>query len=162
MARLEAGQPAPDFSLEADDGSTVDLASLRGSTVALYFYPKDDTTGCTAQACEFRDMKADYDAAGVRVVGVSPDPLKSHTKFRDKYELPFTLLSDPDHEGRRGLWRVGREVHVRAHLHGHRAQHLRHRPRRDPEGGALQGEAEGPRGVGARAGLLNDHPGARS
>lgn len=106
MARLEAGQQAPDFSLQADDGSTVDLASLRGSTVALYFYPKDDTTGCTAQACEFRDMRADYDAAGVRVIGVSPDPLKSHTKFRDKYELPFTLLSDPDHVAAEayGVW----------------------------------------------------------
>ena len=106
MARLEAGQRAPDFSLQADDGSTVDLASLRGSTVALYFYPKDDTTGCTAQACEFRDMKADYDAAGVRVIGVSPDPLKSHTTFRDKYELPFTLLSDPDHVAAEayGVW----------------------------------------------------------
>ena len=97
MARLEAGQPAPDFSLQADDGSMVDLASLRGTTVALYFYPKDDTTGCTAQACEFRDMRADYDAAGVRVIGVSPDPLKSHVKFRDKHDLPFTLLSDPEH-----------------------------------------------------------------
>jgi peroxiredoxin Q/BCP len=117
MARLEAGQPAPDFSLEADDGSTVDLASLRGSTVALYFYPKDDTTGCTAQACEFRDMKADYDAAGVRVVGVSPDPLKSHTKFRDKYELPFTLLSDPDHEAAEayGVW-VEKSMYGRTYM----------------------------------------------
>jgi len=97
MARLEPGQPAPDFSLQADDGSTVSLSDLAGSTIALYFYPKDDTTGCTAQACEFRDMRADYDAAGVRVIGVSPDPLKSHVKFRDKYALPFTLLSDPDH-----------------------------------------------------------------
>ena len=97
MARLEAGQPAPDFSLDADDGSMVSLADLRGQTVALYFYPKDDTTGCTAQACEFRDARADYEAAGVRVIGVSPDPLKSHLKFRDKYDLTFTLLSDPDH-----------------------------------------------------------------
>ena len=106
MARLEPGQPAPDFSLQADDGSTVSLSDLAGSTIALYFYPKDDTTGCTAQACEFRDMRADYDAAGVRVIGVSPDPLKSHVKFRDKYALPFTLLSDPDHETAEayGVW----------------------------------------------------------
>jgi peroxiredoxin Q/BCP len=106
MARLEAGQPAPDFSLQADDGSTVSLADLAGSTVALYFYPKDDTSGCTAQACEFRDMRSDYDAAGVRVIGVSPDPLTSHVKFRDKYDLPFTLLSDPDHETAEayGVW----------------------------------------------------------
>ena len=107
MARLEAGQPAPDFSLQADDGSTVSLSDLSGQTVALYFYPKDDTTGCTAQACEFRDMRADYDAAGIRVVGVSPDPLKSHVKFRDKYYLPFTLLADPEHEAAEayGAWR---------------------------------------------------------
>jgi peroxiredoxin Q/BCP len=106
MARLEAGQPAPGFSLTADDGSTVSLEDLRGSTVALYFYPKDDTSGCTAQACEFRDMTADYDAAGVRVIGVSPDPIASHVRFRDKHELPFTLLSDPDHEAAEayGVW----------------------------------------------------------
>lgn len=117
MARLEAGQPAPDFSLEADDGSTIDLASLRGSTVALYFYPKDDTTGCTAQACEFRDMKADYDAAGVRVIGVSPDPLKSHVKFRDKHDLPFTLLSDPEHTAAEayGVW-VEKSMYGRTYM----------------------------------------------
>lgn len=117
MARLEAGQPAPDFSLQADDGSTVDLASLRGSTVALYFYPKDDTAGCTAQACEFRDMKADYDAAGVRVIGVSPDPLKSHLKFRDKHDLPFTLLSDPEHEAAEayGVW-VEKSMYGRTYM----------------------------------------------
>ena len=106
MARLEPGQRAPEFSLQADDGSTVSLSDLAGGMVALYFYPKDDTTGCTAQACEFRDRKADYDAAGVRVIGVSPDPLKSHVKFRDKHGLPFTLLSDPDHEAAEayGVW----------------------------------------------------------
>lgn len=117
MARLEAGQPAPDFSLEADDASTVDLASLRGTTVALYFYPKDDTTGCTAEACEFRDMRADYDAAGVRVIGVSPDPLKRHVKFRDKYALPFTLLSDPGHEAAEayGTW-VEKSMYGRTYM----------------------------------------------
>jgi peroxiredoxin Q/BCP len=117
MARLEAGQPAPDFSLQADDGSTVDLAGLRGTTVALYFYPKDDTTGCTAQACEFRDMRADYDAAGVRVIGVSPDPLKSHVKFRDKHDLPFTLLSDPEHVAAEayGVW-VEKSMYGRTYM----------------------------------------------
>jgi thioredoxin-dependent peroxiredoxin len=98
MARLEAGRPAPAFSLQADDGSTVSLADLAGTTAVLYFYPKDDTTGCTAEACEFRDLQPDYDAAGARVLGVSPDPLASHAKFRDKHGLGFTLLSDPDHE----------------------------------------------------------------
>ena len=106
MARLEAGQPAPDFSLQADDGSTVSRSDLAGQTVALYFYPKDDTSGCTAQACEFRDMQADYDAAGIRIIGVSPDPLTSHARFRDKHGLPFTLLSDPDHAAAEayGVW----------------------------------------------------------
>ena len=106
MARLEAGRPAPGFSLEADDWSTVSLADLAGGTVVLYFYPKDDTSGCTAEACEFRDLQADYDAAGARVIGVSPDPVKSHLKFRDKHGLPFTLLSDPDHEAAEayGVW----------------------------------------------------------
>jgi peroxiredoxin Q/BCP len=97
MARLEAGQPAPVFSLPADDGSTVSLSDLAGTTVVLYFYPKDDTPGCTTQACGLRDMSADYDAAGVRVIGVSPDPVASHVRFRDKHDLPFTLLSDADH-----------------------------------------------------------------
>ncbi|MGD9695806.1 MAG: thioredoxin-dependent thiol peroxidase [Thermoleophilia bacterium] len=117
MARLEAGQRAPGFSLEADDGSTVDLADLAGSTVVLYFYPKDDTSGCTAQACEFRDLAPDYDAAGLRVIGVSPDPLKSHVKFRDKHGLPFTLLSDPDHAAAEayGVW-VQRSMYGRTFM----------------------------------------------
>jgi peroxiredoxin Q/BCP len=117
MARLEAGQPAPDFSLQADDGSTVGLSDLRGTTVALYFYPKDDTTGCTAQACEFRDARADYDAAGVRVIGVSPDPLSSHEKFRDKYDLPFPLLSDPAHTAAEayGVW-VEKSMYGRTYM----------------------------------------------
>ena len=117
MARLEPGQPAPDFSLQADDGGTVALSDLRGTTVALYFYPKDDTTGCTAQACEFRDARADYEAAGVRVIGVSPDPLKSHTKFRDKYDLPFTLLSDPEHTAAEayGVW-VEKSMYGRTYM----------------------------------------------
>lgn len=97
MARLEAGQPAPDFSLPADDGSTLGLSDLAGQTVALYFYPKDQTSGCTTQACEFRDRHADFDAAGIRVIGVSPDPPSSHVRFRDDHGLPFRLLSDEDH-----------------------------------------------------------------
>jgi thioredoxin-dependent peroxiredoxin len=97
MARLEAGSPAPDFSLQADDGSTLSLSDLRGQTVVLYFYPRDETPGCTAEACEFRDLRTGYEAAGARVIGVSPDPVASHERFRAKHRLPFTLLSDPDH-----------------------------------------------------------------
>ena len=85
MPRLEAGQRAPDFSLEADDGSTVSLADLAGFTAVLYFYPKDDTSGCTVEACEFRDLVPEYDARGARVIGVSPDPVTSHVMFRDKH-----------------------------------------------------------------------------
>jgi peroxiredoxin Q/BCP len=122
MARLEAGQKAPDFSLQAHDGSTVSLSDLAGQTVALYFYPKDDTTGCTAQACEFRDMQADFDAAGIRVIGVSPDPVASHVRFRDKHELPFTLLSDPDHEAAEayGVW-VQKSMYGKTYMGANRA-----------------------------------------
>ena len=94
---LSPGDPAPDFELPADDGSTVRLADLKGQRVVLYFYPKDDTPGCTAQACSLRDAKADFDAVGATVLGVSPDSPESHAKFRDKYALGFRLLADQDH-----------------------------------------------------------------
>jgi peroxiredoxin Q/BCP len=97
MARLAPGTPAPDFRLDSDDGSTVALGDLRGQRVVLYFYPKDDTSGCTTQACSFRDHTAEFDTTGARVIGVSPDSIASHVKFRDKHGLTFTLLSDPEH-----------------------------------------------------------------
>lgn len=97
MPRLSAGDPAPHFSLPADDGSTVSLSGLAGRRFVLYFYPKDMTSGCTAEACEFRDLAPEYDAAAIRLIGVSPDPVASHARFRDAHGLPFTLLSDPDH-----------------------------------------------------------------
>ena len=93
---VEEGSPAPEFSLRSDKGETVSLSSLRGKPVVLYFYPKDDTPGCTAQACAVRDSWADFEEAGAVVLGVSPDGEESHVKFRDKFNLPFTLLSDPD------------------------------------------------------------------
>jgi len=89
---------APKFTLEADDGSKVRLADLRGSTVVLYFYPKDDTPGCTKEACEFRDRTKDIDKGGAVVLGVSPDSVASHKRFREKYGLDFRLLADPDHK----------------------------------------------------------------
>lgn len=89
-------QPAPDFTLPDQDGEPFTLSSLRGTPVVLYFYPKDDTSGCTREACAFRDARAGYEAAGARVIGVSPDEAKSHRKFADKYGLPFTLLADTD------------------------------------------------------------------
>ena len=94
---IEEGQPAPDFSLTSDAGETVTLAGLRGKPVVLYFYPKDDTPGCTAQACGIRDAYGEFERAGAVVLGVSPDDERSHVKFKDKYGLPFTLLADPDH-----------------------------------------------------------------
>jgi thioredoxin-dependent peroxiredoxin len=94
---VEEGKPAPDFELTSDEGATVRLSELRGKPVVVYFYPKDDTPGCTKQACGIRD---NYDAFGERgavVLGISPDDESSHVKFKQKYGLPFTLLADPDH-----------------------------------------------------------------
>jgi len=94
---LETGTKAPDFTLPDQDGEDVTLSSLAGTTVVLYFYPKADTPGCTTQACGIRDHLPDYTAAGVRVLGVSPDPVKAVKKFHDKQALNFTLLADEDH-----------------------------------------------------------------
>jgi thioredoxin-dependent peroxiredoxin len=95
---LRPGDKAPSFKLEGDDGKTHTLKEFSGKTLILYFYPKDNTPGCTTEACEFRDAGADYKKKKAVVVGVSPDSIASHGKFRDKYGLPFLLLSDPDHE----------------------------------------------------------------
>ena len=103
---IEAGTPAPGFELKADDGSTVTLAGLRGRRVVLYFYPKDDTPGCTAQACGIRDQWQDFRGVDAVVLGVSPDDEASHRKFKEKYGLQFTLLADEDHAvaERYGVW----------------------------------------------------------
>jgi peroxiredoxin Q/BCP len=95
---LRENDLAPDFTLTADDGSTVRLSELRGRRVLLYFYPKDDTPGCTTQACDLRDRFPEVMAKEVLVLGISPDSPKSHRKFRKKYNLPFQLLSDTDHK----------------------------------------------------------------
>ena len=94
---VKEGNPAPDFTLTSDSGEQVSLESLRGKPVVLYFYPKDDTPGCTAQACGIRDAWGEFQRAGAVVLGVSPDDEDSHVKFKEKYDLPFTLLADPDH-----------------------------------------------------------------
>src|SRR3954453_12486251 len=96
-AVVEEGKPAPDFELTSDSGETVKLSDLRGKQVVLYFYPKDDTPGCTAQACGIRDVYGEFERAGAVVLGVSPDDERSHVKFKAKYDLPFTLLADADH-----------------------------------------------------------------
>jgi peroxiredoxin Q/BCP len=104
---IEEGETAPDFTLAADDGGTVRLADLRGKPVVLYFYPQDDTPGCTKEACSFRDRSADLAARGAVVLGVSPDDVSSHGRFRDKYSLNFPLLADAGHQvaERYGAWR---------------------------------------------------------
>ncbi|MEN4041563.1 MAG: thioredoxin-dependent thiol peroxidase [Anaerolineaceae bacterium] len=95
---LSTNQPAPDFVLRDENGAPRSLADYRGKPVILYFYPKDDTPGCTTEACNFRDDYAAYENAGVVILGVSPDSPKSHKKFKEKYNLPFTLLADEDHK----------------------------------------------------------------
>ena len=95
---VEEGKPAPDFELTSDSGETVRLSDFRGKPVVLYFYPKDDTPGCTAQACGIRDSYDDFAERGAVVLGVSPDKETSHVKFKEKYGLPFTLLADTEHK----------------------------------------------------------------
>jgi thioredoxin-dependent peroxiredoxin len=103
---VEEGKPAPDFELTSDAGETVQLSALRGRPVVLYFYPKDDTPGCTTQACGIRDAYGEFERIGAVVLGVSPDDERSHVKFKQKYGLPFTLLADPDHAvaEKYGVW----------------------------------------------------------
>ena len=97
MSELKIGDPAPTFELPADTGGTVKLEDLRGKRVVLYFYPKDDTSGCTTQACGFRDAYPIIEEKNAIVLGVSPDGVKSHQKFKTKYNLPFILLADEEH-----------------------------------------------------------------
>src|SRR6266540_3206003 len=94
---VEEGKPAPDFELTSDAGETVKLSDLRGKPVVVYFYPRDDTPGCTAQACAIRDSYDEFAQRGAVVLGISPDSETSHVKFKEKYDLPFTLLADPEH-----------------------------------------------------------------
>jgi len=103
---LNVGDQAPDFTLQNEAGEDVTLSSYRGKPVILYWYPRDDTPGCTKEACSFRDVYGEFERAGAVVLGVSADDAQSHAKFRSKYSLPFTLLSDPDHQvaEQYGVW----------------------------------------------------------
>ena len=122
---LETGAKAPEFDLPDQDGQRVRLADLRGHTVVLYFYPKADTPGCTTQACGIRDHRADYDAVGATVLGVSPDPVKAVKKFHDKQGLGFTLLADSDHAvaEQYGVW-VEKSMYGRTYMGNARATFL--------------------------------------
>ena len=114
---VEQGSAAPDFSLMATGGKTISLKDLRGKKVVLYFYPKDDTPGCTKEACNFRDGITAIEKAGAVVLGVSPDDIKSHEKFQAKYKLPFTLLADHDHHTAEayGVWK-GKSMYGRKYM----------------------------------------------
>ena len=103
---IAEGEPAPDFTLATDDGDSLTLSDLRGRTVVLYFYPKDDTPGCTKQASGFRDAYGEFEERGATILGISPDDESSHVRFKEKYGLPFTLLADPEHEvaEQYGVW----------------------------------------------------------
>jgi peroxiredoxin Q/BCP len=103
---VREGKPAPDFTLASDTGEQVSLSDFRGRPVVLYFYPKDDTPGCTTQARGIRDAYREFEQAGAVVLGISPDSVKRHVKFKEKYGLPFTLLADTEHEvaERYGVW----------------------------------------------------------
>jgi thioredoxin-dependent peroxiredoxin len=127
---LEAGEAAPDFTLPDQDGEELTLSDLRGETVVLYFYPRADTPGCTTQACGVRDRGADYEAAGARVIGVSPDEVAAVKKFADKFDLEFTLLADADHAvaERYGTW-VEKSMYGKKYMGVQRATFLI-----DPEG----------------------------
>jgi peroxiredoxin Q/BCP len=106
MSKLTIGDKAPEFTLQSGSGETVKLRDFKGKPVILYFYPKDNTSGCTKQACDFRDMQPAIRKAGAVVLGVSPDSVASHEKFAAKFDLPFALLADPDHAvaEKYGVW----------------------------------------------------------
>ena len=114
---IAVGDPAPDFELPSETGETVRLSKLRGRRVVIYFYPKDDTSGCTAQAREFRDLLPLIDETGALMFGISPDPVDSHARFRDKYELNFPLLADVDRKVAEafGVWKE-KKMYGRTHM----------------------------------------------
>ncbi len=126
----DPGSTAPDFTLTSDAGEQISLSSFRGVPVVLYFYPRDDTPGCTVQACGIRDAWGQFERAGAVVLGVSTDSAESHAAFRKKYDLPFTLLADTEHAvaDAYGVW--GEKSVRRPDLPGHRAVDLRDRRRR--------------------------------
>ncbi len=114
---IEEGKPAPEFELTSDSGEAVRLSDFKGRPVVVYFYPRDDTPGCTAQACGIRDSFAEFGERGAVVLGISPDDESSHVKFKQKYGLPFTLLADPDHAvaDRYGVW-VERSMYGKTYM----------------------------------------------
>ena len=154
---LQAGDEAPDFSLESDEGETVTLSALRGRPVVFYFYPKDDTPGCTAQACSLRDSYGEIAALGAALYGISPDDSESHRSFRAKFGLPFPLLVDTGHAVAELLRRLARAPERED---GHPAQRVRRRAGRAPRARVLRREARGhhPGGTGGTVGMSGAAP----
>ena len=151
MTVIEEGKPAPDFQLQSDTGETVTLSDLRGRQVVLYFYPKDDTPGCTIEACELRDAFPRFSRTNAVILGVSPDNVASHQKFKKKFELPFTLLADTDHAiaDAYGVW-VEKSMYGKKYMGVQRATFVIDKkgsvakvyPKVKPEGHAAEVEAE--------------------
>jgi peroxiredoxin Q/BCP len=104
---IDAGDKAPDFALETDGGGSIQLSSLKGEKVVVYFYPRDDTPGCTQESCDFRDMHPDFTKINAKIIGISKDSVSSHDKFKSKFDLPFILAADPDLKAIKGfdVWR---------------------------------------------------------
>ena len=154
---LEAGAAAPEFDLPVDGGGRASLSGLKGKKVVLYFYPKDDTSGCTAEAIAFNGLRDKFEAAGAFLLGVSPDSVKSHDKFKKKYGLQFALGSRRDEIDARGLRRVAGKEHVRPQIHGRGANDVPDRRRRANRSGLAKGESARSRrrGAGGGAGALN-------
>lgn len=123
---LQEKEKAPLFTLPDQNGHPVSLSDFAGKKVVLYFYPRDNTPGCTRQACAFADAWEDYAALGVTVIGISKDSVSSHQKFSQKYQLPFILLSDPGTACNPGLRRLAGEKTLRQNQHGSSAHHLPH------------------------------------
>jgi peroxiredoxin Q/BCP len=119
MALLTVGSTAPEFTTIDQDGRTVSLSDFKGKKVVLYFYPKDDTPGCTKEACAFRDNLPKFQKLNVEVLGVSVDDEKKHKKFAEKYSLPFRLLADTDKKNRSGISRMGQEKIYGQGIYGH-------------------------------------------
>lgn len=148
---LTERQPAPDFTVQTDEGKELKLSSLRGKDVVLYFYPKDDTPGCTIEACELRDAFPRFAKTEAVILGVSPDDVVSHQKFKKKFQLPFTLLADTDHKIAEayGVWveknNYGKKsmgVQRATFLIDKRGQLAKIYPKVKPEGHAAEVEAE--------------------
>ena len=138
---VSEGEPAPDFTATTDTGERVSLSDFRGKPVVLYFYPRDDSPGCTAQACGIRDAYGEFERAGAVVLGISPDDEASHVKFKEKYGPPVHAAGGPGARGRRALRDLEREALQRSDLLGSEPHDVHRRARRDGRKGHARGQA---------------------